>query len=59
VTPGKKRPWQVGKSRRLQKLDDFQKTSIRRKVHDLYRQNIPPTAEKVTELINDDPDLVI
>lgn len=57
VTPGKKRPHQVGKRTRMVKYDDFQKTNIRRKVHSLLRQNIPPTVKKVNEMINEDPDL--
>ncbi|XP_054259366.1 uncharacterized protein LOC128984106 [Macrosteles quadrilineatus] len=30
---------------------------IKGKVHSLYRQNIPPTVKKVTQMINEDPDL--
>lgn len=57
VTPGKKRPYQIGQRTRMKKLTDFQKNGIRRIVHSLYRENIPPTSDKITAMINADVDL--
>lgn len=57
LTPGKKRPYQEGTRTRMARLDDFQKNNIKRKVHSILRQNIPPTVHKVCEMINEDPDL--
>jgi hypothetical protein len=56
VTPGKKRPSQ-NRLTRVKKYTDFEKTAIRRKVHQLYRENIPPTSDKITMMVNEDPDL--
>ncbi|XP_054267154.1 uncharacterized protein LOC128989301 [Macrosteles quadrilineatus] len=57
VTPGKKRPNRQGRKTRMKVYTDFQKTAIRRKVHELYRKNIPPTSKTVAQMINEDPDL--
>lgn len=56
-TPGKSRPAAKGNRTRMHNMDDFTKTAIRRKVHEFYRRNESPSAEKVTAVINSDPDL--
>lgn len=54
TTPGKKRPRGVGIRTRMKKCDDFTKTGIRRIIHNMYRENKPPTVAAVTEKINED-----
>lgn len=56
-TPGKKRPGGAGLQTRMKKCDDFTKIGIRRIVHNMYRENKPPTVAAVTEKINDDSSL--
>jgi transposase len=53
VTPSKNRK----KSKAFEKVDDFTKTAIRRKVHDFYFRNEIPTINKVLKSVNEDCDL--
>lgn len=58
VTPGKKRHYQPGNSgKRLEVYDEFTLSALRRKMHDFYRQNLPPTTQKLSDALKDDPEL--
>lgn len=52
-TPSKNRR----KSSICERLDDFTKTAIKRKVHELFFRNELPTINKVLKSVNDDNDL--
>lgn len=39
------------------KFDEFNKTAVRRKVHDFFYKNEPPTLNKIVSAVNNDPDL--
>jgi len=57
TTPGKKRPRATGAKSRMKKSSDFTMIGIRRIVHDMFRQNRPPTLASITEKINEDDSL--
>lgn len=40
-----------------EKIDDFTKIAIRRKVHEFYRNKELPTVDKILQVVNDDGDL--
>lgn len=52
-TPGKKRK----SVQRVEKYDDFTLSVVRKKVHEFFLKNEPPTLNKVLESVNADPDL--
>lgn len=56
-TPGKARPGRVGKYTRAKIFSSFTLAAVRRKVHDFFRQNQPPTLQKVLADINKDDSL--
>lgn len=41
----------------LDTIDDFDRTAIRRKVHQFFFQNQIPTIDKILKVVNDDPDI--
>jgi hypothetical protein len=58
VTPNKKiQSKGVRRNSREVKYDDFIRSSMRRKVHEFYFRNQPPTLNSVLTAINKDPDL--
>ena len=54
---GKSRPNRVGKYTSKNIYSDFVLSSIRRKVHQFYRRNEPPTVTKLLKDVNDDENL--